>query len=207
MTPSIRRAPAAPVSPASVKPAPAVAASPRPVVQPPAARPPMKAAAPAPTGPVEGFRWLDVAGASTLVVGAAFGAYGLPPGPLRMALALSLLLFAPGYLLLQAFVVPAARGTALLWQALASVGLSPALVGLFALATSVVQGGFSLGAIVILVTLGSLGMGVAALVRRRALVRAATAPKGTPKTLAQPLMSAQPAPAEAARAKSGTTRP
>jgi uncharacterized membrane protein len=115
-------------------------------------------------------------------------------------LTLPMLLFVPGYLLLQAFVVPAATGAARGWQALASLGISPAMMGLFALLTAVVEGGFRLGAIVALSLLGCLALGAAALVRRRALAQSAGLPKGTDAPKAA---SATPA----GTAKSGPARP
>lgn len=182
---------------------------PRPAAPPPAQLATAKAPVARPT-PAEAarLRWLDVAGASVLILLGAFAAFNLPAGPLRMALALPVLLFAPGYLLLQALVVPPARGTALMWQCFASVGISPAVVGLLALSTSIVEGGFKLGAIVVLVTIGSLAFTAGALVRRRSLARSVGQSRSAPKTLAQPTMGgAKPAPVDAARAKTGPTRP
>lgn len=127
---------------------------------------------------------LDVLVASGLLLVGAF-ATTLPVGPLRLVLVLPVLLFAPGFLLLQAFVVPAARGTKLLWQGLASLGLSPALVGLLALSTAIVQGGFKLGAILALVTLGGLGLAGTAIARRRAAARAAVS-SSSPAAQASP---------------------
>lgn len=137
---------------------------------------------------------MDVVAAAGLAVAAAAASLSLPPGPLRLALVLPMLLFAPGYLLLQAFVVPAARGADRGWQALASLGISPALLGLLALLTSIVEGGFRLGAILAVTTLGCLALAAAALVRRRALVR----------TNASPRVAEAPKPATA---KSGPARP
>lgn len=172
----------------------------------PPGAPPAKAA---PAGPL---RWLDLSGATVLVVLGAFAAFSLPAGPLRMLLTLPVLLFAPGYLLLQAFVVPPARGAKAGWQCLAAIGVSPAVVGLLALATAIVEGGFRTGAIVLLTTLGSLGFAAMALVRRRALARlpqdrsskATAAPVAPAAPVGSPLGA--PAP-EAARAKSGPLRP
>ena len=144
---------------------------------------------------------LDIAAASLLaVVAAAASAYLAAGSPLRLALTLPMLLFVPGYLLLQAFVVPAATGMPRVWQALASLGISPALVGLFALLTSVVEGGFRLGAIVALSLIGCLALGAAGLVRRRALAQSSGAPKAAEAPKAA---SATPA----GTAKSGPARP
>lgn len=141
--------------------------------------------------------WADVVAASAVAVMAAFTSSTMPAGGMRMAFGLAMLLFVPGYLLLQAFAVPVPPGKARLWQALASLGVSPAVVGLLALMTSIVQGGFRLGVIVVLVTLACLGFGAAALVRRRALAHAAL----------NPAESVQPSAAAAATAKSGLSRP
>jgi hypothetical protein len=140
--------------------------------------------------------WIDVVAASLVAVAAAFTSSAMPASGLRMVFGLAMLLFVPGYLLLQAFAVPVPSGRDRLWQALASLGISPAVVGLLALMTSIVQGGFRLGVIVVLVTLACLGFGVAALVRRRALAHAAL----------DPAASVQPS-AAAATAKSGPIRP
>jgi uncharacterized membrane protein len=139
---------------------------------------------------------LDVAVTASLGVIATAAATSLPAGTLRTALTLPMILFVPGYLLLQAFVVPAVTGAARGWQALASLGISPAVLGLFALATSIVQGGFRLDAIVVLSTIGCLAFAAAALVRRRSLARSAT----TSKTESAKAGTA-------ATAKSGPVRP
>ena len=165
------------------------------------------------------LRWLDLLGAALLVVVAAFAVSSDFAGPLRLALTLPLLLFAPGFLLLQAVVVPPASGASLARQALASMGISPAVVGLFALATAIVAGGFTEGAIVGTVTVGSLLFAVIALQRRRHRV---SAPERKPRRTSAPspganrpgaapalavAAAAAPAGSDAARAKSGTARP
>lgn len=139
--------------------------------------------------------WADVVAAAAVAVGAAFTST-LPGGLARLAFGAAMLLFVPGYLLLQAFAVPAPSGRARLWQALGALGVSPAVVGLLALSTSIVQGGFRLGAIVVVVTVGCLGFATAALVRRRALAHAADGAS-----------DAMPSAAPAATAKSGPVRP
>lgn len=202
-------APAAPARPRAPNVAPAApTARPFDPSNPPGA-PPAKAAPPAP------LRWLDLSGSTILVVLGAFAALSLPEGPLRLLLTLPVLLFAPGYLLLQAFVVPPARGAAVGWQCLASLGISPAVVGLLALSTAIVEGGFRVGAIVLMTTIGSLGLAAAALVRRRSVARSpqdrsskATAASAAPVARAAPVGSPLGAPApDAARAKSGPLRP
>jgi hypothetical protein len=166
-------------------------------VEPAKARPARSSSASRPPRPARsGHAWpkLDIVVASGLVLTAFAASTSLPPGPLRLALVLPMLLFAPGYLLLQAFVVPAATGSRRGWQALAALGISPAVLGLLALLTSVVQGGFREDAILALTALGSLAFGMAGLVRRRSLARASSSPK--------PADSPQ-----AATAKTGPARP
>lgn len=138
--------------------------------------------------------WLDVVAAAAVALVAAFTSSTGSEGGVRLLFGLAMLLFVPGYLLLQAFAVPVPSGQARLWQALASLGISPALVGVLALVTSVVQGAFRLDAILILVTLTCLGFAAAAIVRRRALAHATLRPNGVAKH-------------SAATAKSGTVRP
>lgn len=175
---------------------------------PPPAQPTPKSA----RDPRPRLRWLDVAGAALLVLAAAFVVSSDITGPLRLAATLPVLLFAPGYLLLQAVVVPPARGASLLRQALACLGISPAVVGLLALATAIVAGGFTAGAIVATVTVGSLAFAAIALQRRRhhanapaRNAKAAKAPAPSPhRPGAAPALAAPP---EAARAKTGTVRP
>jgi hypothetical protein len=196
--------PAAPASPAG---APQTFQPPAPV---PKAEPPARTLAkhsataskrpPRPKHSTHAWPKLDIAVAALLAVVAAAASASLEPGTLRLVLTLPMLLFVPGYLLLQAFVVPAATGAARGWQALASFGISPALVGLFALLTAVVEGGFRLGAIVALSLIGCLALGAAGLVRRRALAQSSGVAKGNEAPKAA---SAAPA----GTAKSGPTRP
>lgn len=91
-----------------------------------------------------------------LVIIGVLAAVALPEGNLlRFVLALPVLFFAPGYLLLQA-LIPAGPESRRMWHALVAVGLSPVLVGLLALSTALVPGGFKPLPILIVVTLGSL---------------------------------------------------
>lgn len=85
----------------------------------------------------------------------------LPSSTALVWVGLMALLVAPGYLLLQA-MLGAPRG----WHVLAGMGLSIPLIGLLALATAVVPGGFQAGAIVITITLGVLALGALAWLRR-----------------------------------------
>lgn len=139
-------------------------------------------------------------------------------GALRMAVTLPVLLLAPGYLLLQAVVVPPAKGAGLLRQLLACLGISPAVVGLLALSTAIVAGAFKPLVIVAAVTVGCLAFATIAIQRRRARLqtRAPNAKRTTARAVAPtppgrnsaPLVAAaSPAPSDAARAKSGTVRP
>lgn len=150
------------------------------------------------------WRWVDVAGAATLAVAAGIGAAVLEPGPLRLALTLPMVLFVPGYLLLQAFRVPAASGRELGWQALASLGISPAVLGLLALSTAIVEGGFRLGVILVTTTVACLLFATAALVRRRSLAATAKASDAKPSGTASATGASGPA---SATAKSGSLRP
>ncbi|MHB1262098.1 MAG: DUF1616 domain-containing protein [Thermoplasmatota archaeon] len=172
---------------------PAVAQAPTPSMTPPthpepsprtARRQPRASAAGRPPRPQRGeHSWpkLDIAIAGSLGIAATAAAVSLPPSTLRTVLALPMILFVPGYLLLQAFVVPAAAGRTRTWQAFASIGISPAILGLMALSTSIVQGGFRLGAILMVTTLGCLAFATTALLRRRALAHAASTPADAPQ--------------------------
>lgn len=112
-------------------------------------------------------RSTDVLAGAGLAVLALLAAIALPDGStLRLAIVLPILLLAPGYLLLQALLVPtrslADRGRHLL----VSVGLSPAVLGLLALTTAIVPGGFKPASILAVVTAGSLLFAGIALRRR-----------------------------------------
>lgn len=193
----VAAAPAAPAPNGPVTSTAPAGAPPAVAAEPAKARPSRLSGADRPPRPARaGNAWpkLDVAVGAGLVVTAFVASTALPPSSLRLALVLPMLLFAPGYLLLQAFVVPAAPRSARTWQALASLGISPAVLGLLALATSIVQGGFRSDAILLLTTIGSLAFAATALVRRRNLARTTA----TPKTVDAP---------QAATAKTGPVRP
>jgi hypothetical protein len=138
----------------------AVAAGPAVVV---AERP--LATAPAPLGLAD---LADLGVASLLVVAAAVAA--LQPGggdPLRMALAGLVVFVLPGYLLLEVLFParqPATPSRAV--RAAACLGLSPAMVGLAALSTALVHGGFRPANIVAVVTLLCLALAGLAAWRR-----------------------------------------
>lgn len=85
----------------------------------------------------------DVALSLVLAVVSVIAAFVLPDGStIRFILALPTLLLVPGYLLLQALMLPRARGLSRPQEALLSLAASPAIVGLLALATWAVPGGF-----------------------------------------------------------------
>lgn len=78
-----------------------------------------------------------------LALAGALGALWLPAGEtLRLILAVPVVLAVPGYLLLQALMVPTSQGFPRWLEVLFSIALSPAIVGLVALATWVIPGGF-----------------------------------------------------------------
>lgn len=123
----------------------------------------------------------DVVLAAAAATAAAFAAALLPPGSaLRVLLAWPLLLVVPGFLLLQALVVPVAVGRRRFSHALVAVGISPALVGLLALATALVPGGFRPLSIVSVVTGACLLLAAVALVRRARSRRGGTAAPTAP---------------------------
>jgi uncharacterized membrane protein len=86
--------------------------------------------------------------------------------PIRLLVTLPILLVAPGYLLLQTIAPGPASAGARSLQILLSLGLSPPLVGLLALATAVLPGGFRAGTIVMIVTTVCLMLLIAAAHRR-----------------------------------------
>lgn len=111
--------------------------------------------------------WSDVLISSGLVVIAAAIALTLPSGStLRAVLTLPVLLVAPGYLLLQSILVPARPPSRRLLHAVLGLGISPPLVGLLALSTTVVPGIFTPNTIIAAVTLGCLALGTLAVFRR-----------------------------------------
>ncbi len=109
------------------------------------------------------LRWLDLALASAATVIAAF-AVMLPNGATRAALTLPVIVFVPGYLLLQAVLGKGEPPSPL--HVIVAVGISPPLVGLLALLTAIVPGGFTAGPIIAVVTTACLALAAVALVRR-----------------------------------------
>jgi uncharacterized membrane protein len=131
----------------------------------------------------------DLLAAAALAI-AAYVATALPGGsPARLALAAAIVFVLPGYLLLEAAVPTLGSASRRGLRAVAALGVSPAVVGLAALSTALVQGGFRPANIVLVVTLLCLLLAGAALVRRATAGRAAEPPFPT-----EPLV----APAEAA---------
>ncbi len=111
----------------------------------------------------------DLIGVCSLVVLAGLAYAFLPGGSvLRVALAFTVLFFAPGYLAIEAAVGPAATRAAKSVRALVAVGISPAIVGLLALGTSVFPGGFRPAPLVVMLSVSCLALAAAALWRRRA---------------------------------------
>lgn len=109
----------------------------------------------------------DILVMSLLMVFAALAAFALPEGSvLRWAFTLPVILVAPGYLLLQAIFVPAQPTSSRLVHGLLSLGISPALLGLLALSTALIPGGFKPGIIVAVVAVGSLVLAGVGLFRR-----------------------------------------
>lgn len=121
--------------------------------------------APAPQNPFLGSA--DVIVAVVLAFAAAFGvAFPAASVVVRVLVAAPLVLVVPGYLLLQAALVPARPARRRLAHALIALGLSPGILGLAALATALSPGGFRPVPIVLSVTVVCLGLAAVALVRR-----------------------------------------
>jgi len=111
---------------------------------------------------------LDLVSCAALVAVGCLAAAALPAGSaLRLALALPVLLFAPGYLLVEAAAGPARQASSRAMRGLLAIGVSPALVGLVALATAGLPGGFRAGSIVLLLAVVCAALAGAALWRRK----------------------------------------
>lgn len=111
--------------------------------------------------------------ACCLLVAAACAAFaGLAEGsPLRMAAALPVLFFAPGYLLIEAVAGPVKEKAQHAVRAIVAIGVSPGIVGLLALAAAVLPAGFHAAPIVLLLAVACGVMAAAGLWRRVAHVR------------------------------------
>ncbi|MBI2077530.1 MAG: DUF1616 domain-containing protein [Euryarchaeota archaeon] len=120
------------------------------------------------TSKESGPRAWDLVVAVLVTLVGAGAVWFLPTGnPLRFALALPVLLFTPGYLLLQVAVLPKpGRDRAV--QPIVAVPASIAVVALLALATAVVPDGFTPTNIVAVVTSASLALAALAKARRNA---------------------------------------
>lgn len=111
--------------------------------------------------------WWDLAASAGLLTVALIAALAFPEGSVvRAAIAVPVLLIVPGYLLLQALFVPARPPSTRVVHGLIALGVSPALIGLLALSTVMLPGGFTAGAIFAVVTLTCLLLAAIALVRR-----------------------------------------
>lgn len=110
---------------------------------------------------------VDLAVAVGLVLVAVLVAASRPEGDaVRLAVAAPVVLVVPGYLLLQAALVPARSAKMRVVHAAAAIGLSPVVLGLAALATALVPGGFQTGPIVAVVTVFCLALAALAGYRR-----------------------------------------
>src|SRR6185369_16471690 len=100
------------------------------------------------TGPLRvrmSMRDGDLFATAAFALLAAFAFVALPAGGWpRVVLALAVLLFAPGYLLLEA-VTPTDADRRRALHAFLAIGVSPGLVGLLALTTAILPGGFRAG--------------------------------------------------------------
>ncbi len=100
---------------------------------------------------------------------AAAAAFWMPAeSPFRLVLGLPVLVFVPGYLLLQALMVPRKASLPRWVEALLAIPVSPAVVGLLALATWIIPGGFTPRMIIGVVTGACFLLGAIALQRRQA---------------------------------------
>lgn len=109
----------------------------------------------------------DIIVSASLAVLAALLAFMVPDGAsLRVYVTLAILLAVPGYLLIQTVVVPIRRPRTRAIHLLLGVGASPVVVGLAALSTSAVHGGFKPVPIVVMVTVVCLSLALIAFIRR-----------------------------------------
>lgn len=103
------------------------------------------------------------------LLGLAFlAAWQMEPGNLRLALTLPALAIVPGYVLLQAALVPVRTPLERAGHAAFALGLSPAYLALVALTTTFTPDGFRAGPILGWTLAGSAVLAVAAFLRRRA---------------------------------------
>lgn len=110
----------------------------------------------------------DLLACCALVACACAAFVGLAEGAaMRMAFALPVLFFVPGYLLIEAVAGPAKASTGRAVRALLAIGVSPALVGLLALGAAVLPAGFRPAPIVILLAVACGVLAVAGVWRRK----------------------------------------
>lgn len=123
---------------------------------------------PAETGSSPLMMNMDLALAGALAILAAGAAFALPEGNVaRMIFTLFVLLVVPGYVLIQAVVGRTRSPSKRMIHLALSLGLSPAIVGLLALATAIIPGGFQPPLIIGIVTLWSIVLAGLAFWRRR----------------------------------------
>lgn len=109
----------------------------------------------------------DIAAALLLALLGAVAVAVFPDGrPMRLILVAPVLLFAPGYLLLQAVLVPKRPPLTRVLHGVLSMGISLALVGLVALSAALVRGAFKPAVIVVLVTLTCIALAATGTYRR-----------------------------------------
>jgi hypothetical protein len=155
------------------------------------------------------FEILDIGVALALALVGTFAVGAFDDGSTaRVVLVAPILLFAPGYLLLQALLVPARSARTRLLHGVLSIGISLAVVGLVSLTAAVVRGGFRPAVIVALVTLTCIALAATAtyrrLYQRAPLVTAPDA--STPRIQGVPVAASRPMrrpeePAEAIRSE------
>ncbi len=131
--------------------------------------------------PLAMSRGLDLLAAAALALLAGLAFLALPAGsPLRVALTLPVLFFVPGYLLIEAATESAVSRQRRMVRAWISIGVSPVVVALLALATVVLPGGFKPASIVATITLACLALAGIAMTRRLRTQRVPSTPATSP---------------------------
>ncbi len=126
---------------------------------------------------------LDLIAACIVAALAGLAFMTMPGGsPLRVALALAVLFFVPGYLLIEAVAQPAVSRQRRVVRAWIAIGVSPAVVGLLALATVALPGGFRPASIVATLTVACVGLAGVGIWRRRRAARLGLPSKMAPAT-------------------------
>lgn len=122
---------------------------------------------------VSAARNRDLFLATTVAAAAALAWAALPGGSLpRVALATAVLFFVPGFLLIQAVLRAATTRRQRRARAAAAVGISPPIVGLLALSTAMLPGGFRPASIVLVLLVACLAFAGVAAWRRQAAAAA-----------------------------------